>query len=77
MENKLSRLFDYQKFAPNSRLESIIKDVESRYSLDQELMSDDELDMVNAAGNINAGNADMMSGTIKDIGEIPSEGPFA
>ncbi len=66
MENKLSRLFDYQKFAPNSRLDSIIKDVESRYSLDQELMTDDELDMVNAAGSVDVANATL--GIKKDDG---------
>ncbi len=50
MEGKLARLFDYQKFSPNSKLDSIIKDVESRYSLDKELISDDDLSMINAAG---------------------------
>ena len=50
MESKLSRLFDYQKFEPNSKLDKLIKDVESRYSLDDMMMSDDELGMVNAAG---------------------------
>ncbi len=51
MENKLSRLFDYQKYAPNDKLSSIIRDVESRYSLDVQELSDDELGMLNAAGN--------------------------
>ena len=50
MENKLSRLFDYQKYAPNDKLSSIIRDVESRYSLDIQELSDDELGMLNAAG---------------------------
>ncbi len=54
MESKLSRLFDYQKFEPNSKLDKLIKDVESRYSLDDMMMSDDELDMVNAAGTPDA-----------------------
>jgi hypothetical protein len=52
MENKLSRLFDYQKYAPNDKLSSIIKDVESRYSLDLQELSDDELGMLNAAGSV-------------------------
>lgn len=52
MENKLARLFDYQKYEHNSRLDRIISDVESRYSDGMELMSDDELGMLNAAGNI-------------------------
>ena len=51
MENKLSRLFDYQKYAPNDKLSSIIRDVESRYSLDVQELSDDELGMLSAAGN--------------------------
>ncbi len=54
MESKLSRLFDYQKFEPNSKLDKLIKDVESRYSLDDMMMSDDELGMVNAAGTPDA-----------------------
>ena len=48
MENKLSRLFDYQKYAGNSALADIINDVESRYPEAREL-SDDELLFVNAA----------------------------
>ncbi len=51
MENKLSRLFDYQKYAPNDKLSSIIRDVESRYSLHVQELSDDELGMLSAAGN--------------------------
>ena len=50
MEGKLSRLFDYQKFEPNSKLDKLIKDVESRYSLDDMMLSDDDLGMINAAG---------------------------
>ena len=52
MEGKLKALFDYQKFEPNSKLDKLIKDVESRYSLDDMMMSDDELGMLNAAGNV-------------------------
>ena len=51
MENKLSRLFDYQKFSGNDALASVIKDVESRYPETREL-SDDELFFVNAAGAV-------------------------
>ncbi len=52
MANKLSKLFDYQKYEPNGKLQSIIDDVESRYAgkMPKEL-SDDELTMVAAAGN--------------------------
>ena len=48
MENKLSRLFDYQKFSGNDALADIINDVESRYPSAKEL-SDDDLFFVNAA----------------------------
>lgn len=51
MENKLSRLFDYQKFSGNDALADVIKDVESRYPETREL-SDDELFFVNAAGAV-------------------------
>ena len=54
MENKLARLFDYQKFSPNDKLASIIADVESRYQTDIEVLSDDELGMLNAAGSVDA-----------------------
>ena len=47
METKLKRLFDYQKFEGNSKLAALIAETESRCA--QEL-SDDDLDLVNAAG---------------------------
>ncbi len=50
MENRLARLLDYQKFSPNSKLDEIIADVESRHSLDNNLMSDEDLGMLSAAG---------------------------
>ena len=53
MENKLSRLFDYQKFSGNDALADIINDVESRYPSAKEL-SDDDLFFVNAAGAVEA-----------------------
>ena len=49
MEKKLSRLFDYQKFAGNSELADIIADVDSRYPK-AEALSDDDLFNVAAAG---------------------------
>ena len=59
MEKKLSRLFDYQKYAKNSELADILDDVDSRYPQAREL-SDDELSFVAAAGvaedSINAKN---------------------
>ncbi|MBO6241832.1 MAG: hypothetical protein J6O61_13480 [Butyrivibrio sp.] len=50
MENRLSRLFDYQKYSPNADLEKIIHNVESKYSLNKEMLSDDDLEFVAAAG---------------------------
>ena len=55
MEKKLSRLFDFQKFAENSELADIIADVDSRYPKAQEL-SDDDLFNVAAAGTMTAQN---------------------
>ncbi len=51
MDNKLARLFDYQKYEPNLRLGAIIDNVESRYELENNRMSDEELGMVSAAGS--------------------------
>ncbi len=45
----LEKLFDFQKFENNSRLAKLISETESRYA---KALSDDELDMVNAAGEI-------------------------
>ena len=50
MENKLSRLFDFQKYSPNADLENVIKSVEAKYSLNKEMISDDDLEFVAAAG---------------------------
>ena len=47
MEQKLSNLFDFQRFAASKRLDAVITDVESRYA---GALSDDELEMVSAAG---------------------------
>lgn len=52
MENKLRKLFEYQRFENNSRLEKLISETESRYAA---ALSDDDLFMVNAAGDIPAG----------------------
>ena len=48
MEKKLKKLFDYQRFEKNERLEKIIKETESRYAAE---LSDDDLSLVNAAGD--------------------------
>ena len=47
MERKLFQAFDRQRFQQNARLASIIGDVESRYA---RVLSDDDLEMVSAAG---------------------------
>lgn len=46
---KLSRAFDFQKFQQNPKLAGVIRDVESRY--DKAALSDDDLEMVSAAGD--------------------------
>ena len=48
MKQMLKKIFDYQRFSPNKRLNAIVSDVESRY---REL-DDEKLFMVAAAGNI-------------------------
>ena len=47
MERKLFQAFDRQRFQQNTRLAGIIGDVESRYA---RALSDDDLEMVSAAG---------------------------
>ena len=47
MERKLFQAFDRQRFQQNARLAGVISDVESRYA---RALSDDELEMVSAAG---------------------------
>ncbi len=49
MENKLKKLFEYQKFEKNAKLEALIAGTHSRYG---EVLSDDDLEMVAAAGEI-------------------------
>ena len=47
MEQKIKKLFDYQRFENNSRLGKLIAETESRYAVE---LSDEELFMVAAAG---------------------------
>ena len=54
MEKKLKALFDYQRFEHNEKLEKLIQETESRYA--QEL-SDNDLMLVNAAGEISSNKA--------------------
>ena len=56
MEKKLSRLFDYQKYENNPRLDKLIKGVEERYPMEIQALSDDELGNLNAAGTVNIMN---------------------
>ena len=51
MENKLRALFDFQKYEQNAELQSVIDNVHARYSA--RMLTDEEADMVNAAGVIN------------------------
>lgn len=47
MEQKLKKLFDYQKFQRNSRLDAMLAEYEGRYAE----VDDDALKMVSAAGD--------------------------
>lgn len=49
MENKLRKLFEYQRFEGNSRLAKIIGETESRYGAE---ISDDDLEFIAAAGEL-------------------------
>ena len=53
MENKLRRVFDYQKFNANSRLGAMIAETERRY----QALRDEDLFLVSADGE-----SDMMNG---------------
>ncbi len=48
MENKLKKLFDFQKFEGNASLQSVIDDVHARYAMKE--LSMDDMEWVNAAG---------------------------
>ena len=52
MEEKLSRLFDYQKFESNDKLSQVIQKVESKYPNATLQLSDDELSLVAAAAKL-------------------------
>ena len=47
MEQKLKRLFDYQKFQRNSRLDAMLAEAEGRCAE----MDEDALELVSAAGD--------------------------
>jgi len=48
MEQKLKRLFDYQRFQRNSRLEAMLAEAEGRYA---DGLTDEALELVSAAGD--------------------------
>ncbi len=54
MEDRLRSLFDYQKFEPNDRLGKLIAATESKY-LQSARLSDDDLELVTAAGTSKPG----------------------
>ncbi len=49
MENKMKKLFEYQRFENNARLAKLINETESRYAA---ALDDDDLDIVAAAGEV-------------------------
>ena len=49
MEKKLKKLFDYQRFEQNAKLEKLIQETESRYAKE---LSEEDLSLVFAAGEI-------------------------
>lgn len=57
MKRKLTDMFDFQKFHKNKHLAELIEDTNCRYEADTDddnrEMSDDDLDLVNAAGSAN------------------------
>lgn len=59
MENKLKSLFEYQKFEQNSRLAKLIAETEARQTVE---LSDEDLELVAAAGNIFEQNSGEKSG---------------
>ena len=61
MEQKLTKLFDFQRFEKNAHLEAVIRSAEADYASE---LSDDELSWVAAAGD----RADRMN--MKEGGEL-------
>ena len=50
MENKLKKLFEYQRFEKNAKLDAMIAQTRARYDA---ALSDEDLEMVAAAGEVN------------------------
>ncbi len=53
MENKLKLLLDYNLFAPNDRIAKMVQETEAKYI---NMLSDDDLVNINAAGDIHSKN---------------------
>ena len=51
MENKLRKLFDFQRFEGNASLQSVIDDVHARYAMKE--LNMDDMEWVSAAGDSN------------------------
>lgn len=63
MEKMLSRLFDFQRFQNNERIKNMIADTESLYN---GAISDDMLEFVNAAGEIDTARHTKKDGDADD-----------
>ena len=50
MERKLRALFDFQKYEQNADLQKVIDRVHARYNTKAQLLDDDDVEFVNAAG---------------------------
>ena len=67
MENRLKKLFDYQRFEKNRKLEELIRETESRDAVE---LSDDSLAFVNAAGPTDTAGG---NGTESGVGQRQQE----
>ena len=65
-EKKLKKLFDYQRFEKNEKLEKLIRETESRYAKE---LSDADLSLVNAAGDMIALNKS--DGALGGVNNVP------
>lgn len=50
MKANLTQLFEYQRFAENPELQRMIQSAEDRYMKRRQVLEDDEVEMVAAAG---------------------------
>ena len=54
MEQKLKRLFDYQRFEKNPRLTEMAREAERRYDEGGTELTEEDLDRVSAAGDLSS-----------------------